>query len=296
MTQHSTPITTPTPGSERTWLTKLRQRNVLPGFGLSMGITVLSLSLLVILPFAMMAYTTTQMGWTGFIEVISQAQVKAAIILSLKMSLYAMLTNLVFGTLVAWVLVRYEFWGKSLINALVDLPFALPTAVTGISLATLYAPNGLIGKFFAKIGIEVAFTPIGIWLALVVVSFPFIVRAVQPVLEELSVEYEEAAAVLGANRLTTFRTVILPELLPALLMGAGMMFARATGEYGSVIFIAGNIPMQSEILPLIIISKLEQFDIQGASAVALFMLMISFVILLSINLLQWHLSRRVGAK
>lgn len=300
MTQHSTPITTPTPvptpGSERTWLTKLRQRNVLPGFGLSMGITVLSLSLLVILPFAMMAYTTTQMGWTGFIEVISQAQVKAAIILSLKMSLYAMLTNLVFGTLVAWVLVRYEFWGKSLINALVDLPFALPTAVTGISLATLYAPNGLIGQFFAKIGIEVAFTPIGIWLALVVVSFPFIVRAVQPVLEELSVEYEEAAAVLGANRLTTFRTVILPELLPALLMGAGMMFARATGEYGSVIFIAGNIPMQSEILPLIIISKLEQFDIQGASAVALFMLMISFVILLSINLLQWHLSRRVGAK
>lgn len=281
---------------KRSWLTKLRQRNVLPGFGLSMGITVLSLSLLVILPFAMMAYTTTQMGWSGFIEVISQPQVKAAIILSLKMSLYAMLTNMVFGTLVAWVLVRYEFWGKSIINALVDLPFALPTAVTGISLATLYAPNGLLGQHFAKLGIQVAFTPIGIWLALVVVSFPFIVRAVQPVLEELSVEYEEAAAVLGANRLTTFRTVILPELFPALLMGAGMMFARATGEYGSVIFIAGNIPMQSEILPLIIISKLEQFDIEGASAVALFMLIISFVILLSINLLQWRLSRRVGAK
>lgn len=281
---------------KRSWLTKLRQRNVLPGFGLSMGITVLSLSLLVILPFAMMAYTTTQMGWSGFIDVISQPQVKAAIILSLKMSLYAMLTNMVFGTLVAWVLVRYEFWGKSIINALVDLPFALPTAVTGISLATLYAPNGLLGQHFAKLGIQVAFTPIGIWLALVVVSFPFIVRAVQPVLEELSVEYEEAAAVLGANRLTTFRTVILPELFPALLMGAGMMFARATGEYGSVIFIAGNIPMQSEILPLIIISKLEQFDIEGASAVALFMLIISFVILLSINLLQWRLSRRVGAK
>lgn len=294
MTQQTT--STATPVRQRSWLTKLRQRNVLPGFGLSMGITVLSLSLLVILPFAMMAYTTTQMGWTGFIDAISQAQVKAAIILSLKMSFYAMLTNMVFGTLVAWVLVRYDFFGKSLINALVDLPFALPTAVTGISLATLYAPNGLIGQFFDKIGIQVAFTPIGIWLALVVVSFPFIVRAVQPVLEELSVEYEEAAAVLGANRLTTFRTVILPELFPALLMGAGMMFARATGEYGSVIFIAGNIPMQSEILPLIIISKLEQFDIQGASAVALFMLMISFVILLSINLLQWRLSRRVGAK
>ncbi|SJM72061.1 sulfate ABC transporter permease subunit CysT [Psychrobacter piechaudii] len=294
MTQQTT--STATPVRQRSWLTKLRQRNVLPGFGLSMGITVLSLSLLVILPFAMMAYTTTQMGWTGFIEAISQAQVKAAIILSLKMSFYAMLTNMVFGTLVAWVLVRYDFFGKSIINALVDLPFALPTAVTGISLATLYAPNGLIGQFFDKVGIQVAFTPIGIWLALVVVSFPFIVRAVQPVLEELSVEYEEAAAVLGANRLTTFRTVILPELFPALLMGAGMMFARATGEYGSVIFIAGNIPMQSEILPLIIISKLEQFDIQGASAVALFMLMISFVILLSINLLQWRLSRRVGAK
>lgn len=294
MTQQTT--STATPVRQRSWLTKLRQRNVLPGFGLSMGITVLSLSLLVILPFAMMAYTTTQMGWTGFIDVISQAQVKAAIILSLKMSFYAMLTNMVFGTLVAWVLVRYDFFGKSLINALVDLPFALPTAVTGISLATLYAPNGLIGQFFDKIGIQVAFTPIGIWLALVVVSFPFIVRAVQPVLEELSVEYEEAAAVLGANRLTTFRTIILPELFPALLMGAGMMFARATGEYGSVIFIAGNIPMQSEILPLIIISKLERFDIQGASAVALFMLMISFVILLSINLLQWRLSRRVGAK
>ncbi|MDO5767897.1 MAG: sulfate ABC transporter permease subunit CysT [Psychrobacter sp.] len=278
------------------WLVRLRRRNVLPGFGLSMGITVLSLSLLVILPFAMMIFTTSQMGWSGFWQAISQPQVKAAIILSLKMSFYAMLTNMVFGTLVAWVLVRYQFWGKSLLNALVDLPFALPTAVTGISLATLYAPNGLIGQWFDKVGIQVAFTPVGIWLALVVVSFPFIVRAVQPVLEELSVEFEEAAAVLGASRFTTFRTVILPELLPALLMGAGMMFARATGEYGSVIFIAGNIPMQSEILPLIIISKLEQFDIQGAAAVALFMLMISFVILLAINLLQWRLSRRVGAK
>ncbi|WP_349773349.1 sulfate ABC transporter permease subunit CysT [Psychrobacter sp. WY6] len=273
----------------------MRQRNVLPGFGLSMGITVFSLSLLVVLPFAMMAYTTTQMGWTGFWETISQPQVTAAIKLSLWMSFLAMLTNMVFGTLVAWVLVRYEFWGKSLINALVDLPFALPTAVTGISLATLYAPNGLIGQWFDKFGIQVAFTPIGIWLALVVVSFPFIVRAVQPVLAELSVEFEEAAAVLGANRFTTFRKVILPELLPALLMGAGMMFARATGEYGSVIFIAGNIPMQSEILPLII-SKLEQFDVQGASAVALFMLLISFVILLTINIVQWKLSRRVGAR
>ncbi|WP_230661390.1 sulfate ABC transporter permease subunit CysT [Psychrobacter sp. I-STPA10] len=282
--------------SKRHWLSRWQRRHVLPGFGLSMGVTVLSLSLLVLLPFAMMAYTTTQMGWTGFYNSITQPQVMAAIKLSLKMSFFAMLTNMVFGTLVAWVLVRYEFWGKSLINALVDLPFALPTAVTGISLATLYAPNGLIGQWFDKVGIQVAFTPLGIWLALVVVSFPFIVRAVQPVLEELSVEFEEAAAVLGASRLTTFRSVILPELMPALLMGAGMMFARATGEYGSVIFISSNIPMQTEILPLIIIGKLDNFDIQGASAVALFMLLISFAILLSINLLQWRLSRRVGAK
>ena len=292
MTQQA-PLTA-TPIRKRSWLTKLRQRNVLPGFGLSMGITVLSLSLLVILPFAMMAYTTTQMGWTGFIEAISQPQVKAAIILSLKMSFYAMLTNMIFGTLVAWVLVRYEFFGKSLINALVDLPFALPTAVMGISLATLYAPNGLIGQFFAPFGIKIAFTPIGIWLALIVVSLPFIVRAVQPVLAELSPEYEEAASVLGAGRLTTFRRVILPELYPALLMGSGMMFARATGEYGSVIFIAGNLPMKSEILPLIIIGKLESFDVQGAAAVALFMLMISFVILFAINALQWLFTKRMG--
>ncbi|WLP95757.1 sulfate ABC transporter permease subunit CysT [Psychrobacter sp. M13] len=290
------------PNNKKGWLMRMRQRNVLPGFGLSMGITVFSLSLLVVLPFAMMAYTSTQLGWIGFWEVISQPRVAAAIKLSLWMSFLAMLTNLVFGTLVAWVLVRYEFWGKSLINALVDLPFALPTAVTGISLATLYAPNGLIGQYFDKFDIQVAFTPIGIWLALVVVSFPFIVRAVQPVLAELSVEFEEAAAVLGANRLTTFTKVIMPELLPAMLMGAGMMFARATGEYGSVIFIAGNIPMETEILPIIIMSKLEQlnpqggFDVQGASAVALFMLMISFVILLTINIVQWKLSRRVGAR
>ena len=290
------------PNNKKGWLMRMRQRNVLPGFGLSMGITVFSLSLLVVLPFAMMAYTSTELGWSGFWEVISQPRVAAAIKLSLWMSFLAMLTNLVFGTLVAWVLVRYEFWGKSLINALVDLPFALPTAVTGISLATLYAPNGLIGQWFDKFDIQVAFTPIGIWLALVVVSFPFIVRAVQPVLAELSVEFEEAAAVLGANRLTTFTKVIMPELLPAMLMGAGMMFARATGEYGSVIFIAGNIPMETEILPIIIMSKLEQlnpqggFDVQGASAVALFMLMISFVILLTINIVQWKLSRRVGAR
>ena len=247
----------------------LKTPSVLPGFKISLGLTVLCLSLLVVLPFAMMAAKAAEIGWGGFWNTIAEPNVLAAVWLSLRMSFYAMLTNVVFGTLVAWVLVRYEFPLKGLVNALVDLPFALPTAVTGIALATLYAPNGWIGRFFEPLGIKIAFTPVGIWIALVVVSLPFIVRAVQPVLEELSGEYEEAAATLGANRFTTFRRVLLPEITPALLTGAGMMFARATGEYGSVIFIAGNIPMVSEILPLIITGKLEQFDVQGASAVAL---------------------------
>lgn len=274
----------------------LKTPSVLPGFKTSLGLTVLCLSLLVVLPFAMMAVKAGEIGWTAFWQTIAEPNVLAAVWLSLKMSFYAMLTNIVFGTLVAWVLVRYDFPGKGLANALVDLPFALPTAVTGIALATLYAPNGWIGRLFEPLGIKIAFTPIGIWIALVVVSLPFIVRAVQPVLEELSAEYEEAAATLGASRFTTFRRILLPEIAPALLTGAGMMFARATGEYGSVIFIAGNIPMVSEILPLIITGKLEQFDVQGASAVALFMLMISFAILFALNMTQWALSKRAGAK
>lgn len=274
----------------------LKTPSVLPGFNLSLGLTVLCLSLLVVLPFAMMAAKAGEIGWTAFWQTISEPNVLAAVWLSLRMSFYAMLTNIVFGTLVAWVLVRYEFPGKNLVNALVDLPFALPTAVTGIALATLYAPNGWLGRWFAPFDIKIAFTPIGIWIALVFVSLPFIVRAVQPVLEELPAEYEEAAATLGAGRFTALRRVLLPEIMPALLTGSGMMFARATGEYGSVIFIAGNIPMVSEILPLIITGKLEQYDVQGASAVALFMLMISFVILFVLNVSQWALSKRAGAK
>ena len=274
----------------------LKTPSVLPGFNLSLGLTVLCLSLLVVLPFAMMAAKAGEIGWAAFWQTISEPNVLAAVWLSLRMSFYAMLTNIVFGTLVAWVLVRYEFPGKNLVNALVDLPFALPTAVTGIALATLYAPNGWLGRWFAPFDIKIAFTPIGIWIALVFVSLPFIVRAVQPVLEELPAEYEEAAATLGAGRFTALRRVLLPEIMPALLTGSGMMFARATGEYGSVIFIAGNIPMVSEILPLIITGKLEQFDVQGASAVALFMLMISFVILFALNVGQWALSKRAGAK
>lgn len=274
----------------------LKTPSVLPGFNISLGITVLCLSLLVVLPFAMMAVTAAGMGFSSFWQTIAEPRVLSAVWLTLKMSFFAMLTNIVFGTLTAWVLVRYEFPGRGLVNALVDLPFALPTAVTGIALATLYAPNGWIGRWFAKMDIQVAFTPKGIWIALVFVSLPFIVRAVQPVLEELSGEYEEAAASLGAGRFTTFRRVILPEIAPALLTGAGMMFARATGEFGSVIFIAGNIPMESEILPLIITGKLEQYDVQGASAVALFMLLISFFILFALNIGQWALGKRGGAK
>lgn len=275
----------------------------MPFFGLSFGISVFTLSLLVVLPFAMMIFTTLSMSVPDIINTIKEPQVFHAIKLSLSMAILATLTNLVFGTLIAWVLVRYDFWGKSLINALVDLPFALPTAITGIALATLYAPNGLFGQIFTKIGIlltgepiRIAFTPIGIWLALVVVSFPFIVRAVAPVLAQLPVEFEEVASVMGANRLTVFWRVILPEIAPAMLIGTGMMFARATGEYGSVIFIAGNIPMQSEILPLMIVSKLEQFDVAGASCVALFMLLVSLVVLFAINFAQWKLSARLGAK
>ncbi|MFP5074742.1 sulfate ABC transporter permease subunit CysT [Neisseria sp. WLZKY-1] len=271
----------------------LKSPSVLPGFSVSLGITVLCLSLLVVLPFAMMAAVSAQTGWHGWWQTVSEPRVLAAVWLTLKMSFLAMLANIVFGTLTAWVLVRYDFPGRKLADALVDLPFALPTAVTGIALATLYAPNGWLGRFFP---FKIAFTPIGIWIALVFVSLPFIVRAVQPVLEELSGEYEEAAATLGANRLTVFRRVLLPEMMPALLTGAGMMFARATGEYGSVIFIAGNIPMQSEILPLIITGRLEQYDVQGASAVALFMLLISFAILMALNAAQWALGRRAGAK
>lgn len=271
----------------------LKQKSILPGFGLSLGISVFCLSLLVVLPFAALITVTAGMGWSAFVNTIADERVLAAVLLSLRLSFYATLTNVFFGTLVAWVLVRYEFPGKAIMNALVDLPFALPTAVTGIALATLYSPNGWLGQFFSQ---KIAFSPAGIFLALVVVSLPFIVRAVQPVLEELQPELEEAAASLGANRWTTFRRVILPELTPALLMGSGMMFARATGEYGSVIFIAGNIPMVSEILPVIITAKLEMFDIQGASAVALFMLIIAFVILFIINATQWRLSRRLEAR
>lgn len=271
----------------------LKSPTIIPGFGISLGISIFTLSLLVVLPFAAIVYSTLGLGWSNFWTVILDDRVLSSILLTLKVSFAAVLVNVVFGTMIAWVITRYRFRGRSLINALVDLPFALPTAVTGIALATLYAPNGWLGRWFDT---KIAFTPLGIWIALVVVSLPFVVRAVQPVIEELNAELEEAATTLGANPWTIFRRVVLPELAPALVMGSGMAFARATGEYGSVIFIAGNIPYVSEILPVIITGKLEMFDTAGASAVALFMLIISFVILFIFNSAQWALSKRLGAR
>ena len=284
----------------------LRTHSVLPGFGISLGVSVAWLSVMVLLPFVMLLLNVFEMDMHTFIATLSEERVIASIKLSFKMAFWATVVNIIFGMIVAWVLVRYEFFGKNIINAIVDLPFALPTAVAGIALATIYAPNGwigsffgpdgLIGSFFPPDGIKIAFTPIGIWIALVFVSLPFVVRSVQPVLEELEPEYEEAASSLGANRFTVLYKVVLPALLPALVSGAGMGFARATGEFGSVIFIAANIPLVSEIAPVIIISKLDQYDTVGASAVALLMLMISFILLFIINTVQWRLTKRMGIK
>lgn len=271
------------------------RHSVLPGFRLSFGITLFWLALIVLLPFAALVYSTVGMGWDGFLAAVGSERVMASIRLSFATAGLSALINLVFGFLVAWVLVRYPFPGKRLVDALVDLPFALPTAVAGIALTTLYAPNGWIGQYLAPLGIKVSFTPLGIIVALTFIGLPFVVRTVQPVLEDLEKELEEAATCLGASRWDIFRRVIFPATLPSLITGGTMAFARATGEYGSVIFIAGNIPLVSEIAPLIIVSKLDQFDQQGATAVALVMLGISFVFLLLINLIQWWAARRHGA-
>lgn len=264
---------------------------VLGGFKTSFTVSFVWVGSMVLLPLAMLLLTVLQLEWHSFWQIIFSQRVISSILLSFQMALIATLVNLVFGTLIAWVLVRYSFPGKALINALIDLPFALPTAVAGIVLATLYAPNGLIGQWFAKVGWQIAFTPIGIAIALVFVSFPFIVRAVQPVLATQERALEEAADILGANRWLTVRKVILPTLYPAIVNGAGMGFARALGEYGSVIFIAGNIPLVSEIAPLMIMSKLDIYDVKGAAAVAFVMLVLSFAVLLLFNLWQNYLNR-----
>jgi len=267
---------------------------VLPGFGISMGYSVLYLCLLVLIPLAALPIRSASLGWDGFWSTVTAPRVVASYRLTFGASLVAALVNLVFGTIVAWVLVRYPFRGRKLVDALVDLPFALPTAVAGIALTALYSQNGWLGKPLQALGLKVAFTPLGIVIALVFIGLPFVVRTVQPVLEDVERELEEAAASLGANRWQTVRRVLLPALLPALLTGFALAFARAVGEYGSVVFIAGNMPMVSEITPLLIIAKLEQFDYTGAAAIATVMLLISFALLLCINVLQGWQARRSG--
>lgn len=269
-------------------------KRVLPGFNITLGFTVFYLCLIVLIPLSALVFRTFTLDWAHFWSAVTSPRVMASYRLTFGASLLAALVNLVFGLLVAWVLVRYKFPGKRIVDALVDLPFALPTAVAGISLTALLAGNGWIGQFLEPHGIKLAFTPAGIVIALIFIGLPFVVRTVQPVLEDTERELEEAASSLGATRLQTFTKVILPSIMPALLTGFAMAFARAIGEYGSVIFIAGNMPMISEITPLIIIGKLEQYDYAGATAVALVMLVISFAMLLVINALQGWQRRRSG--
>lgn len=262
------------------------KRGVLPGFGLTMGYSVLYLSLVVLIPLSALLLNSTGLTWGKFWEVATDPRVLASYKVSLLTAAAAGLIDTVLGLLLAWVLVRYDFPGKKIFDAMIDLPFALPTAVAGVSLTAIYSQNGWIGSLFEPMGIRLAFSPIGITLALMFIGIPFVVRTVQPVLQDLDAEVEEAAATLGASRLRTFRSVVLPELLPPLLTGFALAFSRGIGEYGSVVFISGNMPMKTEIAPLLIMSKLEQFDYAGATAVALLLLIISFVLMLLINTLQ----------
>ena len=271
------------------------RHSVLPGFNIALGFTLLYLSLIVLIPLSATFLKTAALTWEQFWATVTTARVVASYKLTFGASLIGAAINAVFGLIVAWVLVRYTFPAKRFIDAMVDLPFALPTAVAGIALTGIYAPNGWIGKFATDLGFKIAFTPLGVVIALTFIGLPFVVRTVQPVLEDLEPELEEAAASLGANRWQTFRRIIFPAILPALITGFAMAFARAVGEYGSVIFIAGNLPLKTEITPLLIISKLEQYDYVGATALAVVMLVVSFALLLTINLLQWWASRH-GAK
>ncbi len=287
----SAPSPLPVPARRRGG--RFRGGSVLPGFGLSLGFTLLYLGLMILIPLSTVFLKTAGLTWTTFWETVTAPRALAAYRLSLGASAVAASINLFFGLLVAWVLERYTFPGRRLVDALVDLPFALPTAVAGIALATLYARNGWIGRWLEPLGIEVAYTPLGVVVALTFIGLPFVVRTVQPVLADLDPEVEEAAASLGAGRLQTFRRVILPELLPAAITGFVLAFARALGEYGSVIFIAGNMPLKSEITPLLIMIKLEQFDYAGATAIALVFLLVAFSLLLLINFLVWRRGRRL---
>ena len=270
------------------------RRTVLPGFRLTMGFTLFYLCLIVIIPLLTLPARTATMTWDAFWQTITDERVVASYRLSIGASLVAAAINAVFGLIVAWVLVRYSFPGRRIVDSLVDLPFALPTAVAGITLTSIYAPNGWIGQLLEPYGFQVAFTRVGVTLALVFIGLPFVVRTLQPVIEDLDPEVEEAATSLGATRLGVLTRVILPYLYPAWLTGFALSFARAVGEYGSVVFISGNMPMQTEIAPLLIITKLEQFDYSGATAIAVVMLSMSFVLLLAINGLQSWTSRRLA--
>jgi sulfate/thiosulfate transport system permease protein len=271
------------------------KRRVLPGFGLTLGFTLVYLSLIVLIPLSAAFLKASGLGWAAFLRAVTSPRVIASYQVSFGTSLMAAAINVIFGAVVAWVLVRYRFPGRRVLDALVDLPFALPTAVAGISLATIYGPHGWLGlPILAITGIKIAYTQLGILVALIFVGLPFVVRTLQPVLEDLDLEYEEAAASLGASRLQTIFRVVGPELFPPLVTGFALAFARAVGEYGSVVFIAGNMPMKTEIVPLLIITKLEQYDYRGATAIAVVMLIISFLLLLAINALQrWSNAGRV---
>jgi sulfate transport system permease protein len=276
---------------------RFRQPSVLPGFGLTLGFTLGYLSLIVLIPLAMAFLRAFDLSWDQFWQAVTAPRVIASYRLTFGAAFLAAAFNAVFGLIVAWVLVRYRFPGQRLVDALVDLPFALPTAVAGITLATIYSSNGWIGQYLKPLGIKIAFTPLGVIVALVFISLPFVVRTVQPVLEDLEAEVEEAAASLGADRWRIFQRVIFPAIRPALLTGFTLAFARAIGEYGSVIFIAGNLPMKTEITPLLIVIKLEEFDYNGAAALGFVMLAMSFVMLLSINLVQaWGRRQLVAAR
>ncbi|ACJ42317.2 MULTISPECIES: sulfate ABC transporter permease subunit CysT [Acinetobacter] len=271
-----------------------QRSRVLPGFGLSLGFTLAYVSFIVLIPLAAVFIKSFGIGWDGLWEILTSERILKSLQLSFSSALIAAFINVVFGLLLAWCLVRYNFPGKRLVDALVDLPFALPTAVAGIALTSLYAPTGWIGQYLEPLGVQVAYTPIGITLALVFIGIPFIVRTVQPVLSDIETELEEAASALGANRWQTITKIILPILLPALFTGFALAFARGVGEYGSVIFIAGNQPFKTEIAPLMIISRLEEYDYAGATTIAAVMLVLSFIILFVINLLQAWANRRTG--
>ncbi|AXY56311.1 sulfate ABC transporter permease subunit CysT [Acinetobacter chinensis] len=271
-----------------------QRSRVLPGFGLSLGFTLAYLSLIVLIPLSAVFIKSLGIGWDGLWEILSSERILKSLQLSFSAALIAAFINVIFGLLLAWCLVRYSFPGKRIVDALVDLPFALPTAVAGIALTSLYAPTGWLGQYLEPIGIKVAYTPIGITLALIFIGIPFVVRTVQPVLSDFETELEEAASALGANRFQIITKVILPVLFPALLTGFALAFARGVGEYGSVIFIAGNQPFETEIAPLMIISRLEEYDYAGATTIAVVMLVISFAILFLINLVQAWASRRTG--